>query len=133
LGLGSGIGFTFLDSISNLQYQGNNYTLGSMFLIFIWVQSWIGTTICDIEILNVKHVSYVKFESFIANMHYILPKNCASSILSSSLVNVVYGYTNTLSEYSASTIGYGALGETNVFGCHPFTSTKDTCTFSLSL
>jgi hypothetical protein len=49
------------------------------------------------------------------------------------LVNVVYGYTDTLSEYSASTIGYGALGETNVFGCHPFTSTKDTCTFSLSL
>jgi hypothetical protein len=30
-----------------------------------------------------------------------------------------------LFEYGASTIGYGALGETNVVGCHPFTSTKE--------
>jgi len=59
----------FLNSISNLQYQGNNCTLESMFLISIWVQSWTRTTNRDIEILNLKHVSYVKFQSFIANMH----------------------------------------------------------------
>ncbi len=69
MGLGSGKGFTFLDSISNLQYQGNNCTLENMFLISIWVLNWTRTSICDIEILNLKHVSYVKFQSFIANMH----------------------------------------------------------------
>jgi len=33
------------------------------------VQNWIWTTICDIENLDLKHVSYVKFQSFIANVH----------------------------------------------------------------